>query len=339
MFHPLPYSFPESGFLFQTSGTTGQAKLFFQSERKILLNAKIAIRRQRIKKQSLCYSYLSLSHTGGLNMQLIPTLLAGGTVYLDGLFQAHHFIESIKKLQPSHTILLPSHYRMLKYKNKLSFFKNYPKKLLILTGSEPIPKEFYSDIGNTNLTPLGVYGMTEVGPFICSASESKTLLKDSISYLGVFEKEYKAQINNDSEIEISGPGINNQVTISDEKLKLSDNSQSYFPTKDYGLRDAEHFYFKGRKGTEINLAGYKFSTKEVELALLKIPEIKNCLVYKKEDKLWNEVPHAKIELNKKITKPELLQKIRQSMNSLKIPRKIEFVKELSKTSLEKIKRK
>ena len=201
----------EPGVIFQSSGTTGRPKLIFQSESNLIGNAEVSILKQNIVPASRCYSVLTLSHTGGLNMQVLPTLLAGGSVFIDSHFGANAFVERVQRINPTHFILVPSHYRYLKQSGLFSLLYNPKVCPLVLSGSEPVPNDFYHDVREVGGEPLSVYGLTEVGPFVCSNNDERKLPHGALSCLGRFEGGYEGKVSQKSIIEVCGPGLNHFV--------------------------------------------------------------------------------------------------------------------------------
>lgn len=329
----------EPGIIFQTSGTTGNSKFIFQSERNLIKNAKISILRQNISSHSLCYSTLTLSHTGGLNMQVLPTLMAGGQVFLDSLFYPNIFVKNTQSFCATHYVLIPSHYRALKIQGIFQNLFNKKIQPVILTGSEPVANEFFDDVNNIRGIPLAVYGLTEAGPFICFNTKKHILPPKMVSCLGCFESDYQGRINDRSIIEVQGPGLNDFVICKNKKVFTRKVADKWFKTEDFGLKVDDIFFFSGRGDHKINMGGYKFSLYEVELALSQLSFIKNFRVFKIKDFLWNELPEADVEVTQKeITSQFIRLKLRQFLNPLKIPRKINIIKSIEKTSINKIKR-
>ena len=329
----------EPGIIFQTSGTTGNPKLVFQNERNLIHNGEISILRQNISPNSLCYSVLTMSHSGGLNMQVLPTLMAGGQVFLDSFFSSNVFVENAQSLCATHYVLIPSHYRALKAKGIFSNLLNRKIQPVILTGSEPVASKFFDDVNDIRGLPLAVYGMTEVGPFICSNTQKQTLPPKAVSCLGRFEKGYGGRLNDRAVIEVCGPGLNDFVVCEDKKVFTKKMACQWFETGDFGLEVDGVFFFSGRGDHEVNMGGYKFSLYEVEWALSQLPFVKTFKVFKTKDILWNELPEADVELTQKgISSRSIRLELRKFLSPLKIPRKINIVESIKKTSINKVKR-
>ena len=362
----------EPGVIFQSSGTTGRPKLIFQSESNLIGNAEVSILKQNIVPGSRCYSVLTLSHTGGLNMQVLPTLLAGGSVFIDSHFGANAFVERVRGMSPTHFILVPSHYRYLKQSGVFSLLYDPKVCPLVLSGSEPVPNDFYRDVRQMGGEPLSVYGLTEVGPFVCSNSDERELPKGALSCLGRFEGGYEARLSG-AIIEVCGPGLNHfvsfghevaargaaeglgssskpmvatrkvagelEVPLGSESVIVKKVAEKWFVTGDYGVVEDGVFFFSGRGDYEVNLGGFKFSLYEVEEQLRRLPFVADCRVFKVSDPVWYEIPCADVVLSEKGgSVPMIKSELKKLISPLKVPRKINIVESLEMTSINKVRR-
>ena len=334
---PNRTDFSQWGLIFQTSGTSGGSKYVFVSESKLISNSKHSANFQSIGSQSLCFGHLSLSHSGGLTMQVLPTFLNGGQVVIADKFKPNQYVKSINSLKPSHFVMIPSHYRLLKKRGLLERI-NLAQHPWIISGSEPIPYEFFDDIKKMGGKALGVYGMTEAGPFLCIA-EGSDMIQNQGSILGAPLPSLSQNMHLDpsGQIVVSGDIINPYVIIEDSRMTSKSSSKPVLETGDYGYRYNETFYFTHRRNELINYGGIKFSIAEIETAILEFPEVEACRVYKRFDTIRNEVPCADIVfLNGKANLQALQEFLKIRLSSLKVPKMIKVVASIKKTSIDKI---
>ena len=180
--------------------------------------------------------------------------------------------------------------------------------------------------------PLAVYGLTEVGPFICVNENEVDIPEGMTSVLGEFHDGYKGKIVGEK-IFVNGEGINYNLDLKSSTIeRLSEN---FYETGDYGFQSGALFFYKGRGRDEINLGGFKFSLSEVRQELLRIDQIQDALVYSQSHDIYGEVPVAEVTLNENIEVSAIKSLLKQRLNSLKVPRKIHFVDSFDKTSIDK----
>ncbi|QHE62709.1 AMP-binding protein [Rossellomorea vietnamensis] len=119
----------------------------------------------------------------------------------------------------------------------------------------------------------------------------------------------------------------------------------YYITGDKAKKDEDgYFWFEGRGDDIIISSGYTIGPFEVEDALVKHPSVQECAVVGSPDEVRGLIVKAFVVLREDVDQqdPELIPSLQQHVKDLtapyKYPRKIEFVKELPKTTSGKIRR-
>lgn len=119
----------------------------------------------------------------------------------------------------------------------------------------------------------------------------------------------------------------------------------YYVTGDKAKKDEDgYFWFEGRGDDIIISSGYTIGPFEVEDALVKHPFVKECAVVASPDEVRGNVVKAFIVLKEGIDEndPQLISTLQNHVKELtapyKYPRKIDFIKELPKTTSGKIRR-
>lgn len=143
------------------------------------------------------------------------------------------------------------------------------------------------------------------------------------------------------ELIFKGPAVVNGYYGMDEETAACFNSGWYF-SGDLGKMDEDGcFYFIDRKNAMMKVAGLKVYPSEIEDVLRIHPKIKEAAVVGSPDGLKGEIPKAVIvqKDGEDLTKSEVHRFCRGKLVNYKIPRIIEFRKELPKMSSGKIDRK
>ena len=123
----------------------------------------------------------------------------------------------------------------------------------------------------------------------------------------------------------------------DEKLTAQVFKDGVYHTGDIATKDKDgYFHFVGRKDDIIKSSGFRISPYEVENVLNRHPAVFECAVAGEKDETRGQivvafiVPASGYEPSKNL-EHELISFMRKNTALYKCPRKIEFVKELSKT--------
>jgi len=148
-----------SGFELQSSGTTGEPKLIFQTPEKLQAANKVALEAQNITAQSRVLTVCRLTHAGGLLAQTLPAWSIGAHVEIQA-FNAFTFRHDIKGF--THTHLTPAHcYLLLKTKNFASLDLS---GVFVTCGSDNVSFEIIEAFVERGATFMCNWGMTEIGP-------------------------------------------------------------------------------------------------------------------------------------------------------------------------------
>lgn len=147
--------------LYSSGSTTGVKKPKSLSESVILSNAKNSIAVHNLTNQDCVLTVCTMNHTGGINAQTIPALIAGSHVIISK-FNPYKFWEEINLYNVTITHLTP---RMI---DSLIKFNKWETSMLRLVtcGSDCVKPEHVSCWTKHNIPLLINYGMTEAGPII-----------------------------------------------------------------------------------------------------------------------------------------------------------------------------
>lgn len=324
------------GVIFQTSGSSGSPRFVYQSQEGLIENARRAQEYQNMNTNSKALVPLTLSHTGGLNMQTLPIFMAQGELYwINGRDRSQFQKFFDKKL--THALLVPYHLHSVMHSPQWRE-TDFSWKMTVLTGSCPIPNEFYKTAKNQNLRLIGVYGLTEIGPFVSVVDGNPQENKDNLFPIGQGLPDFEFKLSpKTEEILIKGPCMGKYIHRENQGVWVAtDCGNPWVCSGDKGKKQDNFLYYQGRINREINFGGFKVNPEEVEEILKQHPKVKDCLVYGKNDSRWNEIPSIKI-ISEEASIKELKKFLKTHLTSLKVPRYWEFVNQLEYTSIGKIK--
>ncbi|MCK4506016.1 MAG: AMP-binding protein, partial [Candidatus Aegiribacteria sp.] len=142
------------------------------------------------------------------------------------------------------------------------------------------------------------------------------------------------------ELWISGPGVVTRY-LGDRPQTEENFVDGWYRTGDMFRKEDDHLIFLGRRGGMIKAAGLKVYPLEVELAILKHPEIVDACVVGRDHPTRGEMPAAYIVSRPgiELTVAGMRSFLREFLDEHKIPRLINFVYGLPRTASGKIDRK
>lgn len=373
-----------------TSGTTSAAKGVMICNRNLAQNINAVSAYVHVTEEDRWFSVLPLHHTYESSIGfLLPMAVGGSIAVCEGL---KYIVPNLKETKPTILLAVPLLIENLYKKINDNIVKSKKDKLVksmihvtnaLKNVNVDIKRKVFSEIyenlgGNIHyivsaaapidgkigkwLQDIGIiflqgYGLTETSPIAALTPEFETRVGSA----------GKAVIC--AEIKIDNPNENGEgeVLIKSETLMLGyyENEEAtqeaiqdgWFHSGDIGYLDDEGFlYITGRcKNVIVTQNGKNIYPEEIELLLGNIPEIKECMVYGKEDEGQELIISAKVIPNMDKIKEkygndlsdekihdiiwEEIKKVNKVLTSYKAIKYLEIKKdEFEKTTTMKIKR-
>ncbi len=276
--------------------------------------------------------------------EILPILCSGGCVVL---CDKHDFLdlEKLSNILIKYKItILSTVPSVLRYINALNY--SYPDLRLILGGGETLYPEDINNLFNKNIMIVNGYGATE--GTICATFhivEKNDMGCDSALPIG------KPILNNriyilDNHMNLLGPGCAGNIYTSGvgtclgyiNNTELTDASFSedifvpgcerMYKTGDRGYwRENGEVQFIGRKDDQFKIRGYRVERGEIEKAILKCPDIKECVVSVEQHGRHNTgiVAYVASKNDAQITKKQLFVFMRRHIPDYMIPAEIYFI--------------
>lgn len=156
-------SYPEDfGIYLYTSGSTeSQRHAVFLNEKFLLANCATAIELQELTDDDIVLNVCSMHHTGGINIQVLPALLIGATVYIEN-FDPRNFYQRLHDTRATVTHLTP---RMLDVLSRIRNDKT-SRLRLVAAGSDCVKRSHAEYWLDRKIDFIINYGLTEAGPWI-----------------------------------------------------------------------------------------------------------------------------------------------------------------------------
>ena len=330
-----------------TSGTTGRPKGAVLTHRSIVINSAMTGTLHGRSTSDTVVSALPCSHVYG-NVVLNSAFLTGATLVLMARFDAEGALDAIEKHRATIFDGVPTMYFYLLGAASLSARK-LGSLVRCTVGGQTMPLPQMEDVQRRLGCPLHeLWGMTEIGGL---GTTHPALVEPRLGSIGVplpFNECRIAALDDSDcslppdevgELVIRGPtvmqGYYGQAAATAECFA----SDGWLRTGDLARRDDEgYLYVVDRRKELIIAAGYNIYPSELERVIAAHRAVQMVAVAGIPDPAKGEVPKAYIVLHGSahVTEEEIIAHCREHLAAYKVPRQVQFVSDLPKTSTGKL---
>lgn len=333
----------DTAYLIYTSGTTGEPKGVPITHANIDFTTGNIINELGYNSSDINILPLPLSHSFGLGC-LHASLSVGSTlVLLKNATNTMDILKSIKKNNATTLAAVPLTLNKILKEHEDVCSGHLGNLRLIMTNTTSIPvdtvKNYRTILKNGKLATY--YGLTE-------ASRSTFMVFDQLGKeesVGKPPDGITIRIKNESENEldvgeilIHGNNVIKNYWKNEPEDKIIDG---WLHTGDIGHKDADgYLYLDGRLDGLINIAGEKVMAEEIEKVVRVLTGVEDIVAVGMKNEMYGQVIKAFIKksINSEITKSEILTHCIKNLEAFKVPREIEFVKDLPRNEFGKIQR-
>jgi len=199
---------------------------------------------------------------------------------------------------------------------------------------------------NVTKTPLiEAYGLTETSPAVCINPMN---LKEYNGYIGLpipstevvikDENENNLEPGKEGELCVKGPQVMKGYWNKKEETEKVFTKDGFFKTGDIAYMTEDGFFkIVDRKKDMILVSGFNVYPNEVEDVIASHPKVLECAVIGiPDDKSGESVKAFIVKKDDSLTEDEIISFCRENLTAYKVPKHIEFRKELPKTNVGKI---
>ncbi|MCM8757862.1 MAG: long-chain fatty acid--CoA ligase [Candidatus Omnitrophica bacterium] len=338
-----------------TSGTTGDPKGVLLTHKNFLSNVNSCIKAIYPNQKDNFICILPMFHSFALTVCIFIPLAVGATItVVDHIRPFRKVIRNVIKKKVTIFVAIPSIYNVLTHIYIPEAFMARVLKLIgsvriCISGAAALPVEVLEAFEKKfNVPLLEGYGLTEASPVVSlnplkgiRKSASVGLPLEGIEVKVVDDEGKELPRENIGELLIKGPNVMKGY-FKDESATKETIKDGWLYSGDLAKLDKDgYIYIVDRKKDMINVRGLNVYPQEIEKVLIRHPKIKECAVIGVKDKFKGEVPKAFLVLkeNVSLTEREVIEYLRQHIAQFKIPKYIEIVNDLPKTSTGKIAKK
>lgn len=342
--------FPEDTALLQyTGGTTGVPKGVMLSHKNLVSNT-LQCRywmTDLMEGKEVFLSVIPFFHVYGMTTCMNLSVLLASTMVLLPKFHVKKVLKAIKKYRPS---IFPGIQAMYVAVN------NYPRVhgynissiRVCISGAGPLMAEVQEKFeGLTGGKLVEGYGLSEASPVTHCNPIYGRRKKGSIGLpfpdtdakvVDLDTGERELQPGEVGELIIRGPQIMKGYWNRPEETKAT-LRDGWLYTGDMAKRDEEgYFYIADRKKDMIKTLGENVYPREIEEVLYRHPKVKEAVVAGIPDEYKGEMIKAYVVLKEgeMATEAEIIEFCKKDLSKFKIPKVVEFRKELPKTIVGKV---
>lgn len=329
------------GILHMTSGSTGKSKFCIRTIEGLTAEGISYRETLHIHSDDKIFGVPPFYHSYALGAACMAALTSGACLYTVNSFIPREVLTIAHNEKITIMILVPIMAKLL-CGTYMPYEVSLENLRISLVGAGAISKELFSHFLDKFHVPLlSNYGSTETGGFISRLSPIP------FNAVGIPMKNVEIKIVNDSNGDSSVSEIEQEgeLWVKCEgmfKGYLNDSrpifdEDGFYPMGDIVKVDEKGLvYIIGRKKVLINIGGKKVNPSEIEQVLLQLPKIKDCAVVGIQKTSGEEAVKAYI-VSENIDEETIKIFCRSKISSYKTPSSIQFVKELPRNELGKIK--
>jgi fatty-acyl-CoA synthase len=238
---------------------------------------------------------LPMFHVGGLCIQVLPALLAGGVLRLHARFDPQAWIEDVAGWRPTTSLLVPATLRAVV---ALPAWPGADLRSLefVNAGSSVVPLTLIESLHRRGVPVCQVYGSTETGPFSIALRRD-----DALAHAGSVGTPAPGVAIRlvDAEGRDVGDGDVGEILVSGDNVMRGYHRDpanpsfrdGWFHSGDLARRGLDGFFeVVGRSKDMIISGGENIYPAEIENLVAELPEVAECVVVGLPDERWGEVP-------------------------------------------------
>ena len=332
-----------------TSGTTGHPKGAMLTHRGIVLNSAMTANMHARTGDDICYTALPCAHVYG-NVVMNGCFFEGGKLVMNDRFDPIDTMGLIEQHQATIFDGVPTMYMAMLAESKFDDF-DLSSLRLCAVGGQTMPEPKMREVEDRFGCPLiELWGMTEVGGLGTTFPAYGPRKHGSIGIQIPYVECRIADVDNAAitmppdevgELMVRGPIVMQGYFGNEEKTAETIEPDGWMHTGDLGRMDDDGCVFiVDRKKDMILTAGYNVYPAEIERVVAGHPAVALVAVGSVADEMKGELAKAYVVLKSgaTATEDEIIEFCRGTLAAYKLPRLVQFVDDVPKTSTGKIMR-
>jgi len=333
--------------IFYTSGVLGKQKGVVHTHASLMGTPPIVSAGIQRKREDVIIDLVPFSYLYGLFEVLFGSIITGSTIVLMPNFTPRAVLEALEKEKGMVIFGVPAMYNALAMVRDevLARYDLSSLRLAVTAGAKSFPKLMETLEDKFGLSLYEVYGLTEVSAVSISTFKSRKLgtVGKPICRLKILDDNGKEVPRGEiGEAVFNAPWVMKGYYKAPE-LTAQVLKDEWFYTGDLVRMDEEGYveYIEKKSFIIVTSSGLKIGPSEVEFVLLSHPGVAEAAYVGINDGYGGQIPTAFVVLKEgqRATAEELSDLCCQNLADFKLPKRIEFVDSIPKTSSGKISRK
>ncbi len=333
--------------IFYTSGVLGKQKGVVHTHASLMGTPPIVSAGIQRKREDVVIDLVPFSYLYGLFEVLFGSIITGSTVVLIPNFTPRAVLEAVEKEKGTVIFGVPAMYNALAMVRDevLARYDLSLLRLAVSAGAKSFPKLMANLEDKFGLSLYEVYGLTEVSAVSISTFEGRKLgtVGKPICRLRILDDNGQEVPRGEiGEAVFNAPWVMKGYYKAPE-LTAQVLKDEWFYTGDLVRMDEEGYveYIEKKSFIIVTSSGLKIGPSEVEFLLLSHPSVAEVAYVGINDGYGGQIPTAFVVLKEgqRATAKELSDLCCQNLADFKLPKRIEFVDSIPKTSSGKISRK
>ncbi|WP_318565526.1 long-chain-fatty-acid--CoA ligase [Peribacillus simplex] len=330
-----------------TSGTTGKPKGAMLSHRNMASNVKAISRLAEFTEEDRMIAVLPMFHVFCMTVCINVPIACGATIVIVPNFSPANVINTIRREKATLFTGVPTMFSFMLQLPEATA-KDFSSIRACFSGGASIPLELLHRFEEKyDVRILEGYGLSETAPATAFNPLRGTRKAGSVG-IDIMDVKNKVVDTNGFEVPrgeigeliVQGPNVM-MGYLGMPEATSSALKDGWFYTGDLARMDEEgYIYIVDRKKDLIIVGGYNVYPKEVEEVLYQHPAIVEAAVIGIPDKEYGEIVKAfVVSKDECITMDDIFHFCQDKLTKYKLPKQVEFKKELPKNSTGKILRK
>ena len=332
--------------IFYTSGVLGKQKGVVHTHASLMGTPPIITAGIQRKREDVVIDLVPFSYLYGLFEVLFGSIIVGSTIVLIPNFTPRAVLEAVEKEKGTIIFGVPAMYNALAMvRDKvLARYDLSSLRLVVSAGAKSFPKLMETLEDKFHLSLYEVYGLTEVSAVSISTFDSRKLgtVGKPICRLKILDDNGREVPRGEiGEAVFNAPWVMKGYYKAPE-LTAQVLKDGWFHTGDLVRMDEGGYveYIEKKSFIIVTSSGLKIGPSEVEFVLLSHPSVAEVAYVGINDGYGGQIPTAFVVLKEgqRATAKELSNLCSRNLADFKLPKRIEFIDSIPKTSSGKISR-
>ena len=303
-----------------SSGTSGEPKAVELSTANHLWSALASALNLGTESGDRWLCCLPLNHVGGLTI-LIRSAIYGTAALIHDGFETDRVAAALADDGVSVVSLVATQLVRL-----LDAGAAVARPRLILVGGGPVPADALEEALGRGATVVQTYGLTEACSQVCTLAPAEARSRAGSAGRPLLGVEVRIE---EGEILVRGPNVARGARAADGWLHTGDLGR---------IDDEGYLWVEGRRSDLIVTGGENVRPDRVESVLRRHRGVADVAVAGHDDREWGQVvvAHVVREPGSGIGAEELIAHVRGTLDRHEVPKRVEFVAELPRTTSGKV---